>query len=112
MMNTPLIITVAPNGAYKTREQHPEVPLTAADLAQTAKECLDSGASMIHMHVRKPDGKHLLDARAYIEATAAVRKAVGLFTEAVKTTSLPAWPIVDVETISEDEDFGDLELEP
>ena len=50
--------------------------LTAADLAQTAKECLDSGASMIHMHVRKPDGKHLLDARAYIEATAAVRKAV------------------------------------
>ena len=77
MMNTPLIITVAPNGAYKTREQHPEVPLTAADLAQTAKECLDSGASMIHMHVRKPDGKHLLDASAYIEATAAVRKAVG-----------------------------------
>jgi uncharacterized protein with GYD domain len=42
----------------------------------------------------------------------AVRKAVDLFTEAVKTTSLPAWPIVDVETISEDEDFGDLELEP
>lgn len=66
-----------PNGAYKTREQHPEVPLTAADLTQTAKECLDCGASMIHMHVRKPDGRHLLDAHAYLEATAAVRKAVG-----------------------------------
>ena len=32
---------------------------------------------MIHMHVRKPDGRHLLDAHAYLEATAAVRKAVG-----------------------------------
>ena len=76
-MNQPLIVTVAPTGAYKTKEQHANVPLTAAELAQAAKECLDSGASMIHMHVRKPDGKHLLDAHAYLEATAAVRKAVG-----------------------------------
>lgn len=76
-MNQTLIVTVAPNGAYKTKEQHANVPLTAAELAQAAKECLDSGASMIHMHVRKPDGKHLLDAHAYLEATAAVRKAVG-----------------------------------
>ena len=76
-MNTPLIVTVAPNGAYKTKEQHPHVPLTAAELAQTAKECLDAGAAMIHAHVRKPDGKHLLDAHAYQEATAAIRKAVG-----------------------------------
>lgn len=76
-MNTPLIITVAPNGAYKTKEQHPNVPLTAADLAQTAKQCLDAGAAMIHMHVRKPDGSHLLDAHTYLEATTAVRKAVG-----------------------------------
>lgn len=76
-MNTPLIITVAPNGAYKTKEQHPHVPLTASELAQTAKECLDAGAAMIHAHVRTPDGKHLLDAHAYKEATAAIRKAVG-----------------------------------
>ncbi len=76
-MHSPLIITVAPNGAYKTREQHANVPLNAAELAHTAKECLDAGASMIHMHVRTPDGKHLLDAQAYLDATAAVRKAVG-----------------------------------
>lgn len=76
-MNTPLIVTVAPNGAYKAKTQHPDVPLTASELAQTAKQCLDAGAAMIHMHVRKPDGQHLLDAHAYLEATAAVRKAVG-----------------------------------
>lgn len=78
-MNTidPLILTVAPNGAYKTHEQHPAVPLTAEALADTAKACLDAGAAMIHMHVRRPDGRHLLDAQAYQEATTAVRRAVG-----------------------------------
>ena len=76
-MKSPLIVTVAPNGAYKTREQHSQVPLTAAELAQSAKDCLNAGAAMIHMHVRRPDGRHLLDADAYQQATAAVRKAVG-----------------------------------
>ncbi|MCX5590379.1 3-keto-5-aminohexanoate cleavage protein [Alcaligenes endophyticus] len=77
MNKTPLIVTVAPNGAYKTKEQHPQVPLTAVELAQTAKQCLDAGAAMIHMHIRKADGSHLLDAHGYKEATQAVRKAVG-----------------------------------
>lgn len=74
---TSLILTVAPNGAYKTHEHHPAVPLTAEALAETAKACLEAGAAMIHMHVRRPDGRHLLDAQAYQQATAAVRRAVG-----------------------------------
>ncbi|GIX22922.1 MAG: 3-keto-5-aminohexanoate cleavage protein [Caldimonas sp.] len=73
----PLMLTVAPNGAYKTHEQHPALPLTAQALAATAKACLEAGAAMLHMHVRRPDGRHLLDAQAYREATAAVRQAVG-----------------------------------
>ena len=76
-IDKPLILTVAPNGAYKTSEQHPTIPLTPEALADTAKTCLDAGASMIHMHVRRPDGRHLLDAQAYQDATAAVRRAVG-----------------------------------
>ena len=77
MSAAPLIVTVAPNGAYKTHAQHPQVPLTAHELALTAKDCLEQGAAMIHMHVRRPDGRHLLDADAYRQATAAVRRAVG-----------------------------------
>lgn len=93
---TPLILTVAPNGAYKTHEQHSAVPLTADALADTARACLDAGAAMIHMHVRRPDGRHLLDADAYREATAAVRRAVGqelviqITTEAAQIYEPPA----------------------
>jgi len=75
--SSPIIITAAPNGAYKTHAQHATVPLTAPALAATARACLDAGASMLHMHVRTPDGAHSLDAATYLDATAAVRKAVG-----------------------------------
>jgi uncharacterized protein (DUF849 family) len=70
-------IAVAPNGGRKTRADHPALPLTPAELAATAAECLEAGAAMIHVHVRDADGRHLLDADAYRAATASIREAVG-----------------------------------
>jgi 3-keto-5-aminohexanoate cleavage enzyme len=55
MTTAPQILTVAPTGAYKTRAQHPAVPTTPETPAETARTCLDAGAAMLHMHVRKPD---------------------------------------------------------
>ena len=74
---TPVAIAVAPNGGRRTKADHPEIPLTPAELARTAAECLDAGAAMIHAHVRKADGSHLLDADAYGAAISAIRQAVG-----------------------------------
>lgn len=73
----PLILTVAPNGAYKQAHEHPALPLDAPALARTAARCLDAGACMIHLHVRDAQGRHSLDVDAYREATRAVRAAVG-----------------------------------
>jgi len=42
---------------------------------------------------------------------AAVDIALEKFAEAVAKTSLPAWPVVRAESISEDDDFADLEDE-
>ena len=53
------------------------LPMTADELARTAAECLDEGASMIHLHVRDADGAHVLDAEAYRTATARILDAVG-----------------------------------
>jgi 3-keto-5-aminohexanoate cleavage enzyme len=73
----PIAVAVAPNGARRTKTDHPGLPITAAELARTAAECLEAGASMIHLHVRRPDGSHLLDPDAYRAATAAIRAEVG-----------------------------------
>lgn len=70
-------IAVAPNGGRRTRADHPALPQTSAQLAETAAACLEAGAAMIHCHVRDEEGRHILDADAYRDAIAAMRKAVG-----------------------------------
>ena len=77
MTCTPLILTVAPNGAYKQLADHPALPVTAATLATTARQCLEAGAAMLHLHIRDSAGRHSLDVTGYREALAAVKAVVG-----------------------------------
>lgn len=73
----PAILMVAPNGARKTKADHPAVPIGPSEIAEEAVRCREAGASMLHLHVRQADGRHLLDAEAYKAATEAIRQAVG-----------------------------------
>ncbi|MDI4666896.1 3-keto-5-aminohexanoate cleavage protein [Xanthobacter autotrophicus] len=73
----PLIVANAPNGATRTKADHPALPMSAAELARTAAESLEAGAALLHFHVRDAQGRHLLDADAYRDASAAIRAAVG-----------------------------------
>ncbi len=71
------MIMVAPNGARRTKAHHPALPMTAGEIAITARECLDAGAAAIHLHVRDDDGEHCLDAGRYREAIQEIRREVG-----------------------------------
>lgn len=73
----PLLIAVAPNGAYKTAREHSELPITAAQLADTAVHILQTGARMLHLHVRDEYGRHTLAASTYQIASKAIRATVG-----------------------------------
>ncbi len=73
----PAILAVAPNGARKTKADHPALPMTPEEIAATAAQCREAGAAMIHLHVRDPEGRHSLDVETYRTAIAAVRAAVG-----------------------------------
>lgn len=75
--DTPLILTVAPNGAYKRHADHAAVPLSAPELARDARACAEAGAAMMHLHVRETDGRHSLDPALYREALQAIRATVG-----------------------------------
>jgi 3-keto-5-aminohexanoate cleavage enzyme len=50
------ILTAAIVGAETTRAQTPHLPITAREIADEAARCRDAGASVIHLHVRNPDG--------------------------------------------------------
>ncbi|MBW8724585.1 MAG: 3-keto-5-aminohexanoate cleavage protein [Inquilinus limosus] len=73
MTADPLLIMVAPNGARRTRADHPALPVTATELADTAAACLAAGAGAMHVHVRDETGAHVLDASRYADAIAAIR---------------------------------------
>lgn len=75
--DTPLILITAPNGAYKQPGDHPALPLAPEAIARTARDCLDAGAAMLHLHVRDAQGRHSLAAADYRAAITAVRRAVG-----------------------------------
>ncbi len=72
-----VVLAVAPNGGRKTKADHPALPLTADELARTAAECLERGASMIHLHVRDAEGQHCLDPEAYRATIASICEEVG-----------------------------------
>ncbi|MBN4667105.1 3-keto-5-aminohexanoate cleavage protein [Pandoraea nosoerga] len=76
-MTRAFALAVAPNGARRTHADHPALPMTPDELGACAKACLDVGAAMIHLHVRKADGTHSLEVPDYTAAIAAVRRAVG-----------------------------------
>lgn len=73
----PFILGVAPNGARKTKADHPALPMTADEIAREAAACHAAGAALIHLHIRDKAGKHLLDAEAFRTATAAIRREAG-----------------------------------
>ncbi|MCG8490033.1 MAG: 3-keto-5-aminohexanoate cleavage protein [Sneathiellales bacterium] len=73
----PVVITVAPNGARKTRKDHPKLPITPEQLAEEAFSCQQAGAAMIHLHVREEDDTHSLDTGRYRDAMAAIEDRCG-----------------------------------
>lgn len=74
-MLAPVVICVAPNGARRTKKDHPALPMTAEELGHEAKACADAGASVIHLHVRNDEGSHSLDVDRYREAIGCIRDA-------------------------------------
>jgi uncharacterized protein (DUF849 family) len=67
------MIMCAPNGARRTRSDHPSLPVTARDLGEDAAALLDVCVSVLHLHVRDRGGAHTLAVDAYREAIAAIR---------------------------------------
>jgi len=61
-------IMVAPNGARRSKADHPRLPITTDEIVETALACYANGAHALHLHVRDHAGEHSLDAGRYREA--------------------------------------------
>lgn len=68
-----LIITCALTGAEVTKAQNAAIPYTALEMAQSAYDAVNAGASILHLHARLDDGTPTQEAWRYEEILAAIR---------------------------------------
>ncbi|MHA1193941.1 MAG: 3-keto-5-aminohexanoate cleavage protein [Promethearchaeota archaeon] len=60
-----VIITAAITGGIHGKWANPSLPISAEEQAQTALECYEAGASIVHIHVRAEDGQNTPDLKYY-----------------------------------------------
>lgn len=72
-----VIIAAAPNGARFGKADHPELPMTEAEIVTCCEACVAEGATMLHLHVRGSDGRHVLDADAARALAQAIKARIG-----------------------------------
>lgn len=69
-------IMVAPNGARRGKSDHAALPVTDAEIIETAIACQAAGADGIHVHIRDSNGNHEIDAGHYRAVIGQLREAV------------------------------------
>src|SRR6476469_8344275 len=72
-----MLLQAALNGPY-TKDEHPAMPITAAELAADARACVAAGAGAIHMHPRNQWGEETLDPDVINAKVREVRAACGV----------------------------------
>jgi len=72
-MDSKLIITCAVTGAETTRAMQPALPITPEEIAESALEAHEAGASILHLHVRREDGSPTQDRALFQRAIELVR---------------------------------------
>jgi 3-keto-5-aminohexanoate cleavage enzyme len=75
-LDDPVVITCSISGVIANREQCPAIPYTPEEYGAEAKRAVDEGASMIHIHARKPEGTPSYEIEDFSAITEAIRGAV------------------------------------
>jgi len=68
------IITVAPTGAWPTKKDNPNVPLTPQEIADDVYECYQAGAAIAHIHVRDDEGKGSMSKETFEETVNLIKE--------------------------------------
>lgn len=74
-IQSPIVLTCAVTGNLTTRDQTPHLPVTPAEIAQSALDAGVAGAAVVHLHVRDPEtGKPSMDIAHYRETVDRIRE--------------------------------------
>lgn len=74
MTNNALIITCAVVGAELSKKDYPYLPTTPEEIAESARDAVEAGATIIHLHVRDEQGKPSQRVDLFKEVTKKIRQ--------------------------------------
>lgn len=101
-----LIITAAITGSRMTRDVAPYIPITPDEIAQSAIECWDAGAAIVHIHVRdQKTGLGTQDLDVFRQVVEPLREKTDLLL-CLTTSGIPG------RNLAIEERLKPLELEP
>ncbi|HEY7632771.1 MAG TPA: 3-keto-5-aminohexanoate cleavage protein [Thermoleophilaceae bacterium] len=96
----PVVITVAPTGPLTTREQHPGLPLTPAEIGAAVAEAAEAGAAVAHIHARDAEGLPTADPAVYAEIVREIRSRCPIVVQASTGVGLDVTPEERVEIVA------------
>ena len=76
-----VIITVAQTGAFHGKNANPNLPITPDEIAQSAYECYNAGAAIVHVHARDKEGLSTNDPNVYNEIGSKIRAQSNIITQ-------------------------------
>lgn len=68
------IITVAPTGAWPTKKDNPNVPMTPEEIADDVYECWQAGATVAHLHMRDDNDQGTMDTARFVKTVSLIRE--------------------------------------
>jgi 3-keto-5-aminohexanoate cleavage enzyme len=72
---SPVIVTAALTGGVHGKEANPHLPESPEEIAAAAAECEAAGASVVHLHARRPNGERAFATGRFQAVADAVREA-------------------------------------
>jgi uncharacterized protein (DUF849 family) len=88
----PVVITVAPTGPLTTRKEHPRVPLSPVEIAESVAEAAEAGAAIAHIHARDEAGQPTADPAVYAEIVSEIRSRCAIVVQASTGVGLTVPP--------------------
>lgn len=76
-----LIITVAQTGGIHGKKANPGLPEQPDEIAQSAYDCYNAGASICHIHVRDKEGRTTADHKVYGEVLSKIKAKSPIITQ-------------------------------
>jgi len=73
VIDNKVIITVAPTGAWPSKQDNPNIPLQPKEIAEEVYACWMAGAAVAHIHVRDDNNKSSMNFDKFVETVEYIR---------------------------------------